>query len=172
MSENVKFIFKTLIKVPIIILVTYAIFNLFAFSLSYFKMLGVSYVAMQTAVENNYIPTTEWNTLENYLFSLESEMLENTTSVCDTGTGNRRVQYGSPITVEVSAHYRFIWPLQPAEQHTTGQAAAGLAGTTNTGAELTDDQLEQNREDIASNPQNNITIRYTVPGLKYYPDLS
>ena len=75
MSDGVKFIFKTLLKVPIIILVTYAIFNAFAFSLSYFKILGFSYVAMQTAVENNYLPTQELNTLTTYLTDLETEML-------------------------------------------------------------------------------------------------
>ena len=36
MNESVKFIFKTLLKVPVFILVAYAIFNLFAFSFSYF----------------------------------------------------------------------------------------------------------------------------------------
>ena len=53
MAENVKFIFKTLIKVPIIIFVTYFIVNLFAFTVSYFRLLGVSYVVLQTAIENN-----------------------------------------------------------------------------------------------------------------------
>ena len=117
MADNVKFIFKTLLKVPITIFVIYAVFNVFAFSLSYFKILGFSYVAMQTAVENGYIPEQEMNTLENYLFSLETDMLDNASLVVDTGSGtNTKVQYGTPITVTVSAHYRFIWPLMPHEQ--------------------------------------------------------
>lgn len=41
----------------------------------------------------------------------------------------------------------------------------------NTGEQLTAAQLDQMREEIADNPQNNIWISYTVPGLKYYPDL-
>ena len=171
MNESVKFIFKTLLKVPVFILVAYAIFNLFAFSFSYFKIMGFSYVAMQTAVENNYFPQTEYNTLTTYLNGLETAMLENATLTIDTGNGgNERVQYGSEITVTVSAHYRFIWPLMPIEQRSTGVAAEGMDGQ-NTGEQLTAAQLDQMREEIADNPQNNIWISYTVPGLKYYPDL-
>ena len=171
MNESVKFMFKTLLKVPVFILVAYAIFNLFAFSFSYFKIMGFSYVAMQTAVENNYFPQTEYNTLTAYLNGLETAMLENATLTIDTGNGgNERVQYGSEITVTVSAHYRFIWPLMPNEQRSTGVAAEGMDGQ-NTGEQLTAAQLDQMREEIADNPQNNIWISYTVPGLKYYPDL-
>ena len=171
MNESVKFIFKTLLKVPVFILVAYAIFNLFAFSFSYFKIMGFSYVAMQTAVENNYFPQTEYNTLTAYLNGLETAMLENATLTIDTGNGgNERVQYGSEITVTVSAHYRFIWPLMPNEQRSTGVAAEGMDGQ-NTGEQLTAAQLDQMREEIADNPQNNSWISYTVPGLKYYPDL-
>lgn len=170
MSDNVKFIFKTLIKIPVIILVVYAVFNVFAFSLSYFKMLGFSYVAMQTAVENNYIPDEERGTLESYLNNMETPMLENCTLECDTGGGaNSKVQYGTAIKVTVSAHYKFIWPLMPVEQR-TGAAAEGLNGQ-NIGTELTEDQLKEAR-DAYDNPDTNIVITYTVPGLKYYPDLS
>ena len=171
MSDSVKFIFKTLLKVPVIILVAYGIFNLFAFSFSYFKIMGFSYVAMQTAVENNYIPATEMGTLQGYLNGLETYMLEDATLVVDTGGNrNKKVQYGTPITVTVSAHYRFIWPLMPYEQR-TGAAATGMNGQ-DIGVELTDDQLDQARMDYEGNQQNNIHISYTVPGLKYYPDLA
>ena len=171
MNDSVKFIFKTLIKVPVIILVMYAIFNLFAFSFSYFKIMGFSYVAMQTAVENNYIPDTEMGTLQSYLNGLETYMLEDATLTVDTGGGvNKKVQYGTPITVTVEAHYRFIWPLMPAEQR-TGAAAMGMDGQ-NIGSALSNDQLEDARMEYENNPQNNIHISYTVPGLKYYPDLA
>lgn len=171
MSDNVKFIFKTLIKIPVIILVVYAIFNVFAFSLSYFKLLGFSYVAMQTAVENNYIPEEEKKTLNAYLDSMETYMLENCELKCYSEAGSdKKVQYGTAVTVEVSAHYRFIWPLMPIEQR-TGAAAEGMNGQ-NIGTELSEDQLNQAREAYENNPNNNISIKYTVPGLKYYPDLS
>ena len=177
MQDGVKFIFKTLLKVPIIILVSFAVFNLFAFCLSYFKLLGISYVAMQTAVENNYIPTEEFNTLENYLNNtMATYMLENPKLECDTGSGNKRVQYGGKVTVTVSAHYRFIWPLTPKEQ--TGlknsddvNAVAGQNGTT-TRSFSSNAQLEAARMKYENNTANNIIITYTVPGLKYYPDLS
>ncbi len=71
MSDEVKFIFKTLLKVPIIIVVSFLILNLFAFFFVYFKVLGLSYVVMQTAVENNYLPKTEVNTLCNYAYTFE-----------------------------------------------------------------------------------------------------
>lgn len=171
MSDSVKFIFKTLLKIPVIILVVYAVFNVFAFSFSYFRLLGVSYVVMQTAVENNYIPEQEKDTLEAYLDGIETYMLENCTLVCDTGGGtNTKVQYGTPVTVTVSGHYRFIWPLMPIEQR-TGVAVEGLNGQ-NTGTELDEQELEDARQAYENNPNNNIVISYTIPGLKYYPDLS
>ena len=191
MTDSVKFIFKTLFKVPIIILVSYAIFNIFAFSYSYFKILGFSYVAMQTAVENNYIPADEMNTLTTYLNSMETGVLTDLSLLCDTDIStantadNNKTQYGTPITIQVRAHYNFIWPLMPSEQKSNGVAAEGLAGNT-VGSDLTDDQLEQLREQYEQNSNSydsskdtfqqndnaNIVITYTVPGLKYYPDLS
>ena len=59
MTGTVKSIFKTLVKVPVTIIVAYFIINLVLFSYFYFRFAGVSYVIMQTAMENNYIPETE-----------------------------------------------------------------------------------------------------------------
>ena len=67
MSDEVKAIFKSLIKVPCMVVVIYMIFNLLVFSFMYFKVMGTSYVIMQTAVENNYIPQTEFTTLCKYM---------------------------------------------------------------------------------------------------------
>lgn len=194
MTENVKFIFKTLLRVPIIILVCFAVLNVFAFGLSYFKLLGVAYVSMQTAIENNYIPVQEYTTLKGYLDKQETQMLENINLTCITGNAvgtvdpntlgtfdeqyNIRYQYGAPVTVTVSAHYRFVWPLMPVEQTSNGVAATGYSvqGGAYTGKirgnDLNEDQLEDRLEAYENNPQNNIVISYTVPGLKYYPDLS
>lgn len=188
MQDGVKFIFRTLLKVPIIILVSFAVFNVFAFSLSYFKILGISYVAMQTAVENNYIPSEEGTTIAGYLANTVSTyMLENPRLTCTTATGTsisdgsrwlgmeNRVQYGGEVNVRLTAHYRFVWPLQPKEQTTAGKRANvnAVAGQNGTGASfLNDRQLENARMEYENNPNNNIVIEYTVPGLKYYPDLS
>lgn len=178
MDGTVKFIFKTLIKVPIYILVSYLIFNIFAFGLSYFKMLGLSYVAMQTAVENNFIPDTEKASLENYMQNtLETDILQNVSFTDDTTKGNH-LQYGDTVTVGVQAHYKFIWPLQPKEQHaggsggTNGNFGANTDGMNNSGdysGDKTDSQLKDARDNYDSD-QNNIVIEYKVPGLKYYPD--
>lgn len=190
LEDSVKYIFKTLIKVPVIIAVAYFVFNLFAFTITYFKVLGLSYTAMQVAVENNYIPETEKNTLTAYAADLTNsiEMIDNFEIGCDTNlsndiectnilgpeaaTENRREQYGTPMTITVGCHYRVIWPLMPTQQKSNGVAVEGLNNSYAPGADLTDAQLEALREDIADNPQNNIVITYTVPGLKYYPDLS
>lgn len=194
MTENVKFIFKTLLRVPIIILVSFAVLNIFAFGLSYFKLLGVAYVTMQAAIENNYLPPQEWNTLENYLLAQETSMLDSVTLACITGdealtvdprsvsglsqAGNIRRQYGKPLTIVVGAHYRFVWPLMPSEQTSNGVAAKGYSvqGGYDTGLykgrDLSESELRMAREEYEANPDNNIIITYTVPGLKYYPDLS
>lgn len=71
-SDGVKFIFKTLIKVPIIICIWYFVFNIFAFMFIYFKTLGVSYTVMQTAVENNYISEAEVDSIQDYLDTLNA----------------------------------------------------------------------------------------------------
>jgi len=74
MSESVAFIFKTLIKVPIIIFTAFFIMNCFAFAFIYFKMLGFSYVLMQEVVENNYIAPRQANQVADYLTSLQNEI--------------------------------------------------------------------------------------------------
>jgi uncharacterized membrane-anchored protein YitT (DUF2179 family) len=194
MEDSVKFIFKTLIKVPIIILVTYFVFNIFAFTFSYFKLLGFSYVVMQTAVENNFIPGDEESTLVSYAESLETYMLQNVSIYCDTDssndkfdtenpneliaisgskltgdgsgeTDNKKVQYGHEITVKVCANYVWIFPLI----NTGGSdgSSANAAGLTYN--ETTDIAVESSGTPDA---EYNIVISYTVPGLKYYPDLS
>ena len=81
MTDSVKFIFKTLIKVPIFIFVAFLILNIFAIAFIYFKMLGLSYVVMQTAVENNYLPDSEVSMILSYL----NEMSNGIEMVTDAG---------------------------------------------------------------------------------------
>lgn len=184
MADSVKFIFLTLIKVPIIIFIAYGILNLFAFCFIYFKMLGVSYVVMQTAVENNYLPASELNTLYTYVDSFNNiSMVENATiivggtgldtsnpnyavmsnsgdtaaTIPDNGTNSSdarsKKQYGRTVTVGVTCDYKFIWPLMP-------NKVQGMGSTT---------PPQTNTGRVTAN--NDITIVYTVPGLRYYPDL-
>lgn len=83
MSDEVKFIFMTLIKVPVIIFIAFFIFNLFAFFFIYFKMLGLSYVAMQETVENNFIPKNLAIQFNNVFESIDDiPMASDTTLIC------------------------------------------------------------------------------------------
>ena len=180
MSDSVKFIFKTLIKVPIIIMVCYLVFNIFAFSFTYFKVLGLSYVVMQTAVENNYIPESELNTLQDYMDDISN------TGVVSNGVillndpknpladdASVRKQYGSEVAVGVSVNYKFIWPLSPGDQlKNKNDEFTGYSGSSSAFSGFADEAtLEQRRNDAQHAVDNNIVIVYKVPGLKYYPDL-
>ncbi len=163
MTDNVKFIFNTLLKVPIIIMVSFFIFNIFAVANTYLKLLGFSYVAMQVAVENNYIPETEKMTLENYLHSIETNWLE-----IDADWGGPRQQYGGEVHIAINGDFSIIWPLMPTEQltDTTQNAVAGWNGASQVGEYADNDTLESRR-----NIHIPITVEFTVPGLKYYPDM-
>lgn len=198
MSDSVKFIFKTLIKVPIIIAVAYGIFNIFAFCFIYFKMLGLSYVVMQTAVENNYLPEQELNTLQDYIEQIDNDiyMVENAGIVVgvDGDTiystnmepavldgipydidARRKRQYGRTVTVGITCDYVFIWPLDyrtnASGQVERSEGFYGNTGTVDTGFsdEAINDAISNN---TAIETNNNMSIVYTVPGLKYYPDLA
>lgn len=73
MEDSVRSIFMTLIKIPCFIVISYIVFNIFAFSMIYFKMLGVSYMVSEVALENNYIPNTEKESLENYFAEIDGD---------------------------------------------------------------------------------------------------
>ena len=176
MEDTVKFIFKTLIKVPVIITVTYFLINVFGFAASYFKIQGLAYSAMQVGLVNNYIPTNEYDSLHSYMDSMESYVLsdidftDNTQTATGTGSGNRegKVQYGNEITVGIKANYKWIMPLTVPEQTADGN---GVAGTTDrTAVWKSDSELQAALDDAEHD--NNIEISYTIPGLQYYPDLN
>lgn len=212
MTDEVKFIFKSLLKVPIMIMVSYAILNIFAFFFIYFKALGTSYVVMQTAVENNYLPPAELTQLYDYVNSWNSiRMVENAGIVVydpnpnndvatidssnteaeyklmgaidDTNAqygpndARTRKQYGGTVTCGVACDYVFIWPLSHRETlegadldsagtDTTG--VNGVSGTNSTSFKNSTD-LEAMRESKRSPFR--IKLTYTVPGLRYYPDM-
>ena len=179
MTDSLRFIFKTLIKIPFFIMVIYFIANIFFFSLFYFKFTGISYSVMNTGMENNYIPPSELATLKNTVEKIDadSDLIQGAKIVVDGS--NQRKQYGTPITVGVEYRYRWLTPLMPQD---TGQRPADL----NSGSSIVDDstasegninmsQAEaQRRIDELSNRSLNspIQIIYKVPGLQYYPDLN
>lgn len=201
MADNVKFIFKSLIKVPIFIFVAFFIFNIFTFFFIYFKMLGISYVVMQTAVENNYLPQQELTTLNKYMTSLNKiSYVENAHIVVDNdtsgatlynGSGNyldengnakalksdghnsvTRRQYGNYIVTGVYCKYRIIWPLQYVEtMHNTTAGVAGMNDGNHNKVETSNTVLANRRSDSKHAILIPIKLVYTIPGLKYYPDL-
>jgi hypothetical protein len=236
MEDEVKFIFKTLIKVPCIIFVAYLILNLLLFSYTYFKLLGMSYVVMQTCVENNYIPNSEFTDLLNYVddlntntngvssytdgnittnYNADSEVVSCAGLIIGNGTHNNhsadivvfysaplcadgaqhdltyafvdntvgvniisdinsisftsaltRKQYGNSKYVGVYARYKMVWPLTYNQTYTLDSNDYINANSTI----LTESEINKARKSNVGTL--NIRITYTVPGLKYYPDLS
>lgn len=168
MSDDVKFIFKTLIKVPVIIFECYLVFNVFCFMFIFFKTLGISYVVMQDVVENNYIPDADMVELQDYLddlkeiqFVMDQDKDGNKTEIIVSGD-NERTQYGNVKECGVRVCYQFQWPLRPDQQSNNGVAVDGF----NAG---------QAGDYTNSGPLNiiiPIKITYKVPGLQYYPDLN
>lgn len=168
MSDDVKFIFKTLIKVPVIIFECYLVFNVFCFMFIFFKTLGIQYVVMQTVVENNYVPDADMAQLEEYLGDLQDIQFVvpqdndgNKTELIVSGD-NLRTQYGNVKECGVRVCYQFQWPLRPDQQSNNGVAVDGF----NAG---------QAGDYTNSGPLNiviPIKITYKVPGLQYYPDLN
>ena len=197
MSDSVRFIFRCIIKVPIFIMISYFIANIFFFSLFYFKFLGVSYAVMQTALENNYLPETEKKALEASLNSIYKYSDGTTSKVIpsasiyintdgnDNGTiKNEREQYGNQVVVGIKYTYRWIWPLTPEEYDQKPANLDSIASSdkgvvTSTGnedrnvngkSELGDSVLEGKRQAKADKSTHEIKILYKVPGLQYYSD--
>lgn len=174
-TDEIKFIFKTLIKVPCIIMVMYLCFNIFAFSITYFRMLGASYAVMQTALENNYLPPSERKDLEAYIQGFETENVKNITLV---GKDLPRTQYGVTKEVGVSYTYKWIWPLSPEDQGLKiggyEQFDADISNGTTYAAmtnawQKTDEQIQAELE--AKAQTGTINLIYRIPGLQYYADL-
>ena len=203
MADSVKYIFKTLIKVPCIILVCYMILNAFMFVYSYFKVLGLSYVVMQTAVENNYLPNDQLAMLDDYAQSLAKGSVLSHCSVVpgklavteaatggwgdgnspwtagwepkSDGSARIRHQYGASVTCGVVAKLDFIWPLDTREVlDNPDDQYLGWNSTGTFGGFADESALKSRRADKGdgtSANRNNVVIMFTVPGLKYYPDL-
>ena len=109
MSDSVKFIFKTLIKVPVLIFIAYMFLNIFAFFFIYFKTLGLSYVVMQETVENNFMTQSEFNQMNDYLEKINEIPLVVNASIiygkgsdgkpvyCPVNSSNRMTGYSGSI---------------------------------------------------------------------------
>lgn len=196
MQDDVKFIFKSLIKVPVIIFEVYFVFNIFCLMFIFFKTLGYSYVVMQTVVENNYVPAQEVQSLDNQLRELRKIQFvggdENNYALAHividgesvnpgnvTGNGkNTRTQYGTVKQCGVTVMYTIQWPLRPDEQtsdYKNGGIGARAVDGLNAGQSVSyasGQDMENRRNDHWHTVRLPITITYKVPGLQYYPDLN
>ena len=136
---------------------------------------------MQTAVQNNYIPSAEYATLTASLQDIASTdvigdaFIVTESDIAGVPDATVKRQYGDPVTVGVSAQFRFIWPLTPRDQlRNTDSRFIGYGPGESSGFSgyASQSELERRREAIAGNELNRINIVYTVPGLKYYPDMN
>lgn len=170
MQSGIKLIFKTLFKVPIIICTFFLILNVFSYVFTSIRLLSIYYVAVNTAVANNYIPTKERNSLEAYLGQLETSLFTDVKLTPNTISQNR-VQYGEEVTVGVQGQFHIVWPLMPHEQTGTGTAVTGLNPAASVG-ELSEAELDNLRQE-KDNFGMGWTIKFEdkVPGMHYYADL-
>lgn len=153
-ESSVASIFKTLVKVPIVIVVSYLILNIFAFALSYFRILGASYSLQQIIMENNYLPEQEAASFARYLKSLETDFLTNVSAVVYTDidpsmsyTGrddagallksttysgvignNSRTQYGSTAAVGIVSNFKALFPWRYDQMFQNSDAKKNYSG--------------------------------------------
>lgn len=164
MSDSVKSIFKILIKIPVIIAISYLILNVFAFGISYVRLLSISYSIMQVAMENNYLPENEMNVIKEHINEIAPAgdtggILQNG-KIITTG-GNNRKQYGEQVTVGIQADFKWLVPF---ERRVVGLKDSDIEHARNPA------KVEESKDSKGWNTRT-IKIEYTVPGLKYYPDL-
>lgn len=195
MENSVASIFKILIKIPIIISVSYLILNVFAFALCYFKILGASYSLQQIVMENNYLPSNEARAFDNYLDGLETAFLDNITAVVytnnpseststgrDSRTGevltatnyvvgnNKRVQYGDTAYVGIVSDFHALWPFSYKELFVNETGTEGW-GNSNAAAGSVQFKTEEELNNTRKQSTAKIDIIHPVIGLQYYSDL-
>lgn len=174
----VKKVFTTLAKVPFYIAILYLIANIVLFAVFYFRALGISYVVMQTAVENNYIPANEASAIKNTLNSYNS--------VSDGGqSGGMRV----PVASQYAVYINTSDTIMTAETLYYNGVTINSNGLTSTSVNnrrqygnqitvgvgycytailpLADGSILDYTSNFVTTP---VMITYKVPGLKYYPD--
>lgn len=200
LEDGVKFIFKTLIKVPVIIFVSYLIFNLFSYTVAYFRLYSAAQVVNDVVMENNYIPSNMVQELKTYMDDNVSSnllVLSNTSipgvtvetskdgasynnAIDTSGHGTGRVQYGG--TAKVTVQGRLIWlnPLTNSKEEYLNNGVSGLDGTTTTTKNVTSELTARGFNGSSTGIikrngvtlENNIKFEFTVPCMKYYADIA
>lgn len=168
MTSMVKGVFKVLLAVPVIIAVVFLIFNLFSLATSYFRLLGLSYAVQNVAMENNYIPDTEYGQLTNHFQSLETAILRNV-RFTDENEARTRRQYGETINIGVEAEYVWAIPFLPKAAQGKENASGQELFTNGPNTEYA--QNPTGATAIDNGLTTTIRIEYSVPGMAYYPDM-
>lgn len=199
MEDGVKFIFKTLIKVPVIIAITYLIFNIFSFTVAYFRLYSVAQMVNSIVMENNYIPGTPtddaasgtlYGQINDYIKNnVSTTLLQDVRVVVDTEptdgitSDNTRVQYGKTANVSVSGRFVWLLPLVNIQGEYLTDGVGGIGGAQGTGATVANpeailaergfgDGTGYNEAAIGDHgAQSQIRFEYSVPCMKYYSDL-
>ena len=193
MSGGVKFIFKTLISIPVIVTISYLILNIYGYAVSYFRVTALSYSVMQIVAENNYIPVDELEALAKYANSLETGILSDiaivigaedateefllnnvidfdgssNTLIIKGSPNNDKVQYGEVKKAGITAKFNWMNPFKFGKD-----SDIKVAGYKNTakGGKYGIGNADGNGGQV-DYAKNNMTIVYNVVGLRYYPDL-
>lgn len=158
MEDGVKFIFKTLIKVPIVIFISYLIFNIFSYTVAYFRLYSLSQMINSIVMENNYLPGTDTDPdsllaqVNSYMDSnVKSSLLVNPQWTIETydGSGNAlnngRVQYGNTATVTVQGDLVWLMPLLNIKGEYLTDGVAGLDGVNGANAVANSNQIVNDR---------------------------
>lgn len=178
MTSGVKMIFSTLVKVTAYIIASFLVFNLVAFTISYFRVVGASYSLQQVVMDNNYLTEQDLQSFNTYLSKLDTAYLTNLHVVINTdpsGTQtdrdtfiNEREQYGNVVEVGIAADYNFIMPLMR-NQMTQDDGGVNGLNTGRNAVWLSSAELKQKRENNRAHA--NIDVINPVVGLQYYSDL-
>ena len=192
MDDGIKYIFKTLVKVPIIIIVCYFFLNLFTFASAYLRMQGASNTVQRVVMDYNYLTQSDIETLNEYLASIDekSQYLNNVKLVINTDNAfqqdnvdsynvNDRKQYGVAVACGVTAKYTPVLPLITTygDMLESGEVE-GYGEGSNTGEQAGGGfkdfaviEEEARRREAAAAANNNMTFVNTVIGMQYYSDL-
>lgn len=176
--SSIKIVFSTFVKTFIYIFAFYFCFNIMAFAISYFRVVGASYSLQQVVMDNNYLTTQDFDTFNRYLSKLDTAYLTDLHVVINTdpegvATGrdtfvNDREQYGNMVEVGIASKFTFVFPLMRNEMTTDNKGVDGLDKTRNA-QWLSGEEMENKRN--AKRIGVNLDVINPVVGLQYYSDL-
>jgi len=110
MGDTIRFIFRTLIKIPLIIIAVYLVINVIAFTMSYMRLYTLAQVAVNTAMENNFIPESEFNAIMAHAGgtnagTFRDGLTNNILNEINVTVTTVPLLYGVPYTIHGNARY-------------------------------------------------------------------